>query len=148
MVEDSTDDVDLFSMALRRYPACMELTVASDGEEAMEFLNGCNHGGADLPDLVLLDLNLPRKHGSQVLREMKEDRRLRLIPVIVFSTSNAPADVLNAYQIGASGYFVKPDSFEKLVKFVQSCCEFWAFAEFPPLTVMNGATPSDGPRHS
>jgi two-component system, chemotaxis family, response regulator Rcp1 len=131
MVEDSADDVDLFSLALKRQPSCMDLSIAGDGEEALSYLKGFN--SHDLPNLVLLDLNLPRKHGSEVLRDIKEDPKLRLIPVIVFSTSNAPTDVLKAYQSGATGYFVKPDSFDKLVQFIQTCCEFWKQAEFPPL---------------
>lgn len=139
MVEDSADDVDLFSLALKRYPSCMELSIVGDGEEALSYLKQFSNGH-DLPNLILLDLNLPRKHGSEVLREMKEDRKLKLIPVIVFSTSNSPADVLKAYQFGATGYFVKPDTFEKLVQFIHTCCEFWKQAEFPPLNALHGTT--------
>lgn len=139
MVEDSEDDADLFSMALKRYPPCMDLSIVGDGEEAMDYLKRFN-GKGDLPNLILLDLNLPRKHGSEVLREIKEDRKLQLIPVIVFSTSNAPADILKAYQTGATGYFVKPESFEKLVGFIHTCCEFWKLAEFPPYTLVNGGS--------
>jgi two-component system, chemotaxis family, response regulator Rcp1 len=137
MVEDSADDVDLFSLALKRYPPCMELSIIGDGEEAINYLKRFHSQGADLPNLVLLDLNLPKKHGSEVLREMKADRKLRLIPVIVFSTSNAPSDVMNAYEIGATGYFVKPDSFERLTQFIHTCCEFWRQAEFPPFSAFN-----------
>ena len=141
MVEDSADDVDLFSLALKRAPACMELSTVGDGEEAMSFLKRFNKGGADLPQLVLLDLNLPRKHGSEVLKEMRADPKLKLIPVIVFSTSNSQSDVLKAYQNGATGYFVKPDSFEKLVQFIHTCCEFWKQAEFAPFNGANGISP-------
>lgn len=138
MVEDSADDVDLFSLALKRHPPCMELSIVGDGEEAISYLKRFNKGGADLPQLVLLDLNLPRKHGSEVLMEMRADPMLKLIPVIVFSTSNSQSDVLKAYQNGATGYFVKPDSFEKLVQFIHACCEFWKEAEFPPSHRGNG----------
>ena len=134
LVEDSSDDVDLFMQALKRSEAGLEVEVVHDGEEALHYLKrGNSFANPELPQLILLDLNLPKKHGCQVLREIKNDDRLRMVPVIVFTTSNAPADVTCAYELGAACYLIKPDSFNGLLEMIRNIGVFWSAVKLPPL---------------
>ena len=108
-VEDNAADVALFRVALETIPASIDLSVADDGVKALEFLRreGRNAGAAR-PDFILLDLNLPRKGGLQLLGELKSDPDLRRIPVIVLTSSSSPGEVARAYDLQAAAYFVKP----------------------------------------
>src|ERR1041385_797291 len=117
LVEDSTTDVTLFRVALRSLPACFELSVAHDGDRALALLHGDGtRSGARLPDYIVLDLNLPRRNGFEILGEIKSDPRLSGIPVIVLSSSHAPDEVARAYDLQAAAYFVKPVSeFDQVV---------------------------------
>ena len=109
LVEDDPDDVLLMSEVLRETRIPSDLHVAMDGEEAMDYFHRQGRfGDALIPDLVLLDLNLPKKDGRQVLAEIKADPRLRRIPVIVLTTSAAEQDVLNAYDQHTNAYVRKP----------------------------------------
>jgi two-component system, chemotaxis family, response regulator Rcp1 len=126
LVEDSPGDVRLTQEAFRDANKSMGLHVAYDGVEAMAFLR---HQGAHIhaprPDLILLDLNLPKMDGRQVLVHIKRDDSLRIIPVVILTTSEAEADILKSYELQANCYLSKPmqlDAFESLVKSIN---DFW-----------------------
>lgn len=126
LVEDSPGDVRLTQEAFRDANKSMRLHVASDGVEAMAFLR---HQGAHIhaprPDLILLDLNLPKMDGRQVLVHIKQDDSLRIIPVVILTTSEAEADIVKSYELRANCYLSKPmqlDAFESLVKSIN---DFW-----------------------
>jgi two-component system, chemotaxis family, response regulator Rcp1 len=126
LVEDSPGDVRLTLEAFREANSAIHLHVANDGVEAMAFLNNEGaHADAPRPDLILLDLNLPRMDGREVLAQIKKDARLRTIPTVILTTSDAEADIMNSYQLQANCYLRKPaqlDVFESLVKGIN---EFW-----------------------
>ena len=126
LVEDNPGDVRLTREALSEGHVRNNLTVAKDGVEALAMLRRePRHGEAPRPDLVLLDLNLPRMDGRQVLAEMKSDPDLRRIPVVVLTTSKAEEDVLRSYDLHANSYITKPVDFDQFIKVVQSIEEFW-----------------------
>ena len=132
LVEDSVDDVALLIQALKKVDVSIDLDVVNDGYEALQFLRRANsYANAAPPDLVLLDLNTPKKNGLEVLREVKADPRLKSIPVIVMTTSNSPSDVSEAYATGAACYLTKPEDFNNLKDFTRSFFEFWRMAEYP-----------------
>jgi chemotaxis family two-component system response regulator Rcp1 len=126
LVEDNPSDVYLTEEALRAVGVSSRLHVAADGVEAMAFLRREGiHGEAPRPNLVLLDLNLPRKDGRRVLAEIKDDEALRRIPVIVLTTSNAPSDVVKCYDLHANCYIVKPVDFDQFETVIRAIEEFW-----------------------
>lgn len=126
MVEDSPTDVLLTREAIDQAKLINTLHVVEDGEEAMEFLHKQGkHGTAPRPDLVLLDWNLPRKTGREVLGEIKTDEQLKLIPVVVLTSSRAEVDVLKAYGLHANCYITKPVDFSSFVELVSSLNHFW-----------------------
>ena len=126
LVEDNPSDVYLTEEALRTVGAVSRLHVASDGVEALHFLRRQGiHAEAPRPDLILLDLNLPRMDGRRVLAELKEDEDLRRIPVIVLTTSNAPSDIVKCYDLHANCYIVKPVDFDRFEKMIRAIEEFW-----------------------
>lgn len=126
LVEDSPGDVRLTQEVFRDANGSIHLHVASDGVEAMEFLRReGTHVNAPRPDLILLDLNLPRMDGREVLAQIKEDSRLKTIPTVILTTSVAEADIVKSYQLQANCYLSKPvqlDAFESLVKSIN---DFW-----------------------
>lgn len=134
LVEDDPDDVLLTSEVLRETRMPSDLHVAMDGEEAMDFLHQKGRfAAAAVPDLVLLDLNLPKKDGRQVLAEIKADPNLRRIPVIVLTTSAADQDVAQAYDRHANAYVRKPVGYTALLDVVRSIEHFWVGAvQLPP----------------
>jgi CheY-like chemotaxis protein len=126
LVEDSPGDVRLTREALRDAKICNELHVVRDGVSALAYLRGeGEHAGAPRPDIVLLDLNLPRKDGREVLEEMKADDELRRIPVIVLTTSVAEGDVLRSYDLHVNAYVTKPLDLDGFVAVVRSIESFW-----------------------
>jgi chemotaxis family two-component system response regulator Rcp1 len=126
LVEDSPTDVLLAREALEDSKLLNQLHVVSDGVQAMAFLRREEgYQGVPRPDLVLLDLNLPRKDGREVLAEMKADDRLKLIPVVVLTTSKSEADVMRAYGLHANCYIVKPVNFERFAEVVRVIESFW-----------------------
>lgn len=130
LVEDSPGDVLLTREALREAKVANELHVAKDGEEAMAFLRD---GEKVRPDIVLLDLNLPRKDGREVLAEIKGDPDLRRIPVIVLTTSTADEDILQAYDHHVNSYIRKPVDLDKFLRVVRSIEDYWVgFVALPP----------------
>jgi two-component system, chemotaxis family, response regulator Rcp1 len=132
LVEDNPGDVRLTQEALKQWNRPTRLRVASDGVEALDMLNG-NANGTGLPDIILLDLNLPRLSGREVLREIKASALLRRIPVIVLSTSESDDDVLAAYALHANCYVVKPASLDSYLEALLGIEAFWArLARIPP----------------
>jgi chemotaxis family two-component system response regulator Rcp1 len=134
LIEDSPGDVRLTQEAFREANPAIRLHVASDGVEAMAFLRREGaHARAPRPDIILLDLNLPRMDGREVLARVKEDDKLKTIPVVILTTSDAEADITKSYQLNANCYLTKPvqlDQFESLVKSIN---EFWLTkARLPP----------------
>jgi two-component system, chemotaxis family, response regulator Rcp1 len=126
LVEDSPGDVRLTKEALKDTPAPSRLSVVQDGEEALAFLR---HQGvyaqAPSPDLILLDLNLPRKDGREVLAELKMDPKLKRIPVVVLTTSEAEQDILQAYDLHANCYITKPMELDAFLETIREIFRFW-----------------------
>ena len=133
LVEDNPADVGLVQEAFQDGRLQYDLSVASDGVAALEFLKRSGQfAGASEPDLILLDLNLPKKDGREVLAEIKEDPHLREIPVIVLTTSDDEADVHRAYGLHANCYLTKPVDFDDFMRKVRSIEDFWlTFVRLP-----------------
>ncbi len=128
LVEDSPSDTELTVEALKEAKIRNHLSAVEDGVQAMEFLRRQGRfAGAPRPDLIMLDLNLPRKDGREVLAEIKSDPVLKLIPVVVLTTSRAEQDVLRAYQLNANCYITKPVDFDQFLNVVRSIESFWLF---------------------
>jgi CheY-like chemotaxis protein len=134
LVEDNPGDVRLTIEALKEGKVINNLTVVKDGEEAIAALRRQGrYLNAARPDLILLDLNLPKKGGLEVLEEIKQDPDLRQIPVVVLTTSRAEQDILNTYNQHANCYIVKPVDLNQFMDVVQSIKSFWlAVVTFPP----------------
>lgn len=125
-MDDNPADIDLVREALSRSPSPLRVSVACDGEEAMRFLRRRGQfAEAAEPDLIVLDLNLPRKDGREVLAEVKQDTGLARIPVVIFTTSEAHSDVNFSYEHGANCYLQKPGNFPDYMTVVQSLAGFW-----------------------
>ena len=126
LVEDSAGDVRLTREAFKDAKVHINLNVASDGVEAMAFLGReGKHANAPRPDLILLDLNLPKKDGREVLSELKESAALKSIPVVILTTSASEADIHGSYQHHANCYITKPVDLEGFLKVVKSIDSFW-----------------------
>ncbi len=126
LVEDNPADVRLTQDALREIKVRNTLHVVNDGVVAMEFLRGENdYADSPRPDLILLDLNLPRKDGREVLEEIKNDPQLRRIPVVILTTSDAEQDVLKSYDLHANCYVTKPVDMDSFISVVGSVEDFW-----------------------
>jgi len=126
LVEDSPGDVRLTREAFKDAKVHINLHVASDGVEAMEYLGRVrNHANAPRPDLILLDLNLPKKDGREVLAELKESPALKSIPVVILTTSASETDIQGSYQHHANCYITKPVDLEGFLKVVKSIDSFW-----------------------
>jgi len=126
LVEDDPGDVLLIKEAFEFNKVHNNLNVVSDGEQALDYLRRQGeHSAALRPDLVLLDLNLPRKDGREVLAEVKQDPELRTIPIVVLTTSEAEEDVLKSYQLHANAYVTKPVDFERFVSIVRQIDDFF-----------------------
>lgn len=126
LVEDNPADVRLTEEALKEGKVRNNLHVARDGVDALEYLLRVGkYADAVRPDLILLDLNLPRKDGREVLAAIKADADLKLIPVVVLTTSSAEADILRSYKLHANCYITKPVDLDQFVKVVKSIDDFW-----------------------
>jgi two-component system, chemotaxis family, response regulator Rcp1 len=134
MVEDNEGDVLLATEALKRAKVTNTLSVVPDGVEALAFLRKQGkYAGSARPDLILLDLNLPRVDGRQVLAEVKCDPDLRQIPIVVLTSSAAEQDIVKAYDLHANCYVVKPVDFSSLLQVVKTIEDFWfAIVKLPP----------------
>lgn len=126
LVEDSPADILLTREAFEESRIVNTLHVVEDGVQAMDYLHKRGaHASAPRPDLILLDLNLPRKNGREVLAEIKADPNLRKIPIVVLTTSSADEDIFRAYDLNANCYVVKPVGFENFMEAMQSIRHFW-----------------------
>jgi len=134
MVEDNPDDIELTMEALKDAKVGNILKVVKDGEEALAYLRGQGqYQGSPRPDLILLDLNMPKKDGREVLKEIKNDPNLRRIPVVILTTSQAEEDILNTYDLHANCYITKPVDFNQFLKVVRSIEDFWlTVVKLPP----------------
>lgn len=134
LVEDNPADVRLTQEALKEEKLHMNLNVAVDGVEAMDFLHRRGRfENAVRPDLILLDLNLPRKDGREVLKEIKNDDNLKSIPVVILTVSKAEEDICKTYNLHANCYITKPLDLNQFSKVVKSIKEFWlTIVKLPP----------------
>ncbi len=126
LVEDNPGDVRLADEALHENKLLNRLHVVEDGLKAMDFLHRRGaYADAPVPDLILLDLNLPGKDGREVLAEIKDDPNLRVIPVVVLTSSKAETDILRSYDLHANCYISKPVDFDKFIEIVRQVSSFW-----------------------
>jgi CheY-like chemotaxis protein len=134
MVEDNPGDVRLTREALREAKVRNHIHVATDGVEALAFLRRQGrYADVPRPDVILLDLNLPKKDGREVLAEIKADPNLRRIPVVILTSSEAEEDILKAYNLHANAYVAKPVDLEKFIAVVKSIEDFWLeIVKLPP----------------
>jgi two-component system, chemotaxis family, response regulator Rcp1 len=135
LVEDSPGDVRLTREALKESKLFTNLYVVRDGAEALTFLRReGEYGDAPRPDIILLDLNLPRLDGRQVLQEIKNDELLKRIPVVVLTTSDNETDVISTYNLHANCYITKPVDFAQFISVVKSIENFWfSIVKLPPV---------------
>lgn len=134
LVEDDPGDVELTREGLEAGRVLVNLHTVDDGLKALRYLRREEpYADAPRPDIILLDLNLPRMDGREALKEIKADERLRSIPVVVLTTSEADADILKCYNLGASCYISKPVGFDEFLKVVRSLEDFWfTVVKIPP----------------
>lgn len=134
LVEDSPSYVSLMKEALEESQVPTNLSVAMDGMEALAFVRRENkYAHAPRPDLILLDLNLPRKKGHKVLEEIKNEPLLKRIPVVIFTISSAEQDILRSYDLHANCYIIKPMDLERFIEIVNSIINFWStIVKLPP----------------
>ncbi len=133
LVDDNPADIDLTSEVLAQSSQPFHVNAVNDGVEAISFLrHEGKHAKAPVPDLVVLDLNLPLKDGCEVLSDIKADPALARIPVVIFTSSQASSDIARSYKLGANCYLKKPGNLAEFVAAVQSMAEFWlGFATLP-----------------
>lgn len=136
LVEDNPDDETLTRMALRDNRLLNEIVVAHDGVEALDYLFGRGaHAGRDLsnmPQVVLLDLKLPKLDGLDVLRALRGDERTKLLPVVILTSSNEEKDLLAGYRLGANSYVRKPVDFQQFTEAVRQLGLYWLLLNEPP----------------
>jgi CheY-like chemotaxis protein len=136
LIEDNPEDVELAQRALRKSNLTNRIQVARDGAEALEFLfcEGPHTARKieDTPNVILLDLKLPKVDGLEVLRRVKSDPRTRAIPVVVLTSSKEQNDVVESYNLGVNSYIVKPVNFERFAEAVQQLGMYWLLLNHPP----------------
>jgi CheY-like chemotaxis protein len=127
IADDDADDRFLLQSAFDENGFTDKLQFVENGVDLMEFLNNIDHehNEAVMPRFILLDLNMPKKDGREVLREIKQNENLRKIPVIIFSTTNNEQEMKRCYELGANSYITKPNSFESLIKTVAALRSYW-----------------------
>jgi CheY-like chemotaxis protein len=135
LVEDDPKDVELTLTALEEYNLANEVVVARDGAEALDYLY-CRGNFADRPHdnpaVLLLDLKLPKVDGLEVLQQVKSDERLRMVPVVVLTSSREEKDMVTSYKLGVNAYVVKPVDFHEFVNAIKELGMFWAIINEPP----------------
>lgn len=137
LADDDPDDRLLVKEAFEENHLINELATVQDGEELMDFLNkrGKFTNVTITPGLILLDLNMPRKSGLEALREIKEDPKLRRLPVVILTTSKAEEDIIRSYDLGVNSFIVKPVTFEALVELIKELDKYWfQIVELPKLS--------------
>ena len=134
LVEDNPSDIEITRRALHRRRVTDELTVARDGQEALDILFGRGNDEVPKTSLILLDLNLPKVDGREVLEKIKADPKLRRIPVIVLTASTREEDIARCYDLGVNTFITKPVRFEDFIKVVTTIKEYWTvIATLPPV---------------
>jgi CheY-like chemotaxis protein len=143
LVEDSANDIALILEAFREINLANEVMVARDGQEALDLLYRTSEGSRprepDLPILILLDIKLPKLDGLEVLARIKNDPVLRLLPVVILSSSREESDLLRCYGLGVNAYVVKPVSFIEFVAALKDLGVFWAVTNQPPPNLVRSA---------
>jgi CheY-like chemotaxis protein len=135
MVEDDAKDVELTLTALEEFNLANEVVVTRDGEEALDYLycrGEFEMRSGDNPSVMLLDLKLPKVDGLEVLKQIKSDEKLRLIPVVVLTSSKEEKDMVASYKLGVNAYVVKPVDFHEFVNAIRELGVFWAVINEPP----------------
>ena len=136
LVEDNPDDVTLTMRALKRANILNEVVVVSDGVEALDYLFGtgayADPSTRRIPEVILLDLKLPRIDGLEVLRRLRADERTRLLPVVILTSSREEKDLVNGYKLGANSYIRKPVDFKRFTEAVQQLGLYWLLLNEPP----------------
>jgi CheY-like chemotaxis protein len=134
LVEDNPDDVELTLRAFKKHNLTNEITVARDGEEALEILFNPQRDipGQKRPDLILLDLKLPKVEGLEVLRQIKGHSQIKLIPVVILTSSREEDDLIKSYQLGVNSYIRKPVDFDKFTEVVMQLGLYWLLLNEPP----------------
>jgi CheY-like chemotaxis protein len=135
LVEDDPKDVELTLTALEEYNLANEVIVARDGEEALEYLYSRGKfktRSSDNPAVMLLDLKLPKVDGLEVLKQIKSEEKLRMIPVVVLTSSKEEKDMVASYRLGVNAYVVKPVDFHEFVNAIKELGAFWAVVNEPP----------------
>ena len=142
LVEDNPDDEALTLRAFRKNKILNDVVVARDGVEALDYLFGTGaHAGRDTreqPQVVLLDLKLPKVDGLEVLRRLRADARTRLLPVVILTTSNEDRDIVTSYQLGANSFIRKPVDFDQFMEAVRQLGLYWLVLNVPPPAVGGG----------
>jgi two-component system response regulator len=142
LVDDNPDDVEMTLMAFRKSKIANEVVVAGGGQEALDYLFGAGAWkGRDslvMPHVILLDLNMPGVSGLQVLRQMRADRRTRLLPVVILTTSSEDKDLITSYDLGANSYVRKPVDFEQFVEAVRQLGLYWLVINEPAPALQSG----------
>ena len=134
LVEDDANDVELTINALGEYNLANEVIVTRDGEEALDYLycRGKHKRTSDNPAVLLLDLKLPKVDGLEVLRQLKSDDNMKMIPVVVLTSSHEEKDLVASYRLGVNAYVVKPVDFHEFVNAIKELGVFWAVINVPP----------------
>jgi CheY-like chemotaxis protein len=135
LVEDDPRDVELTLTALEEYRLANEVVVARDGQEALDYLycrGGFSTRANGNPAVMLLDLKLPKVDGLEVLQQIRSDERLKLMPVVVLTSSNEEKDLIRSYKLGVNAYVVKPVDFHEFVNAIKELGVFWAVINQPP----------------
>jgi CheY-like chemotaxis protein len=125
LVEDNPSDIELTRRALQKSHIANQMTVAEDGQEALDYLFGDDPRRNELPALILLDLKLPKVDGLQVLRQIRADRHTSHLPVVILTTSNEEQDIAQSYDLGANSYIRKPVDFKQFVDAIQYLGLYW-----------------------
>jgi len=132
LIEDNPDDRDLTIRALKKNSILNPITVAGNGAEALAMLLGDDHRDDDSPALILLDLKMPKVDGLEVLRRIRADRRTRVVPVVVLTSSKEEGDLRAAYDLGANAYLRKPVTFSEFSQAISTVGLFWLVLNQPP----------------
>ncbi|MDL1984137.1 MAG: response regulator [Deltaproteobacteria bacterium] len=134
LIEDNPDDIELTLRAFKKHNLANHITVARDGEEALDiiFQHGKESAEGLRPDLILLDLKLPKVDGMEVLRQIKENSETKVIPVIVLTSSKEESDLAESYRLGVNSYIRKPVNFEKFAEVVMQLGLYWLLINEPP----------------
>lgn len=125
VIEDSNEDFEVLQRLIKRSPSAISVERCVNGEQALAFLQHSDQVEPKKPGLILLDLNLPGTDGREVLRQVKQDKQLKTIPVVIFTTSNNPKDIEDCYRHGVNSYIVKPINFEQLKRDIQTLLVYW-----------------------